>query len=1046
RLDSREGIRQGGETGPAVVPGKPQESLLLEALRHESFEMPPEKKLPKNVIDDFEHWIARGAVDPRDQPDAAASESDPFAEGKNHWSFQPVRNVTPPDVQHADRVRTPVDRFLLQKLEAAKLSYAPEASRRVLIRRATFDLLGLPPTPEEVEQFLADESPAAYEKLIDRLLASPHYGERWARHWLDVARYADNKGYVFFEEKKYPWAWTYRDYVVRAFNEDQPYDRFVTEQLAADRLDLGDDKRPLAAMGFLTLGGHFMNNTHDIIDDRIDVVTRGLLGLTVTCARCHDHKYDPVSQKEYYGLYGVFRGSVDPLLPPEFLPAPESEDYQKFKTGLQERLEKLQAFIGDQREKIIRNAQTRAGEYLLAVHRKRNQPNTEEFMLLTDTDDLHPAIIHRWETVVKRSKRESDPVWSAWHAFAALSDQEFAEQAGEVHRQLIDSESFVKVNAVVREAFRERVPTSMKDVAEVYGELFKNVREHWIELATLNKNAIDYSRLPDDAEEAVRQQLYGPDSAPMIPRELSWGFLDLLPDRPTQGEFTKLLKEVETWSMNQPGAPPRAMVLQNAETPYHPVVFIRGNPHREGESVAKGFLSVLTEQPIRFESGSGREELAAAIVAKENPLTARVFVNRVWGWHFGRGLVATPSDFGLRGDPPTHPELLDWLARDFMNHGWSIKHLHRQIMLSGAYRQASDRDDAERVATLDPKNQLLAKFPRTRLDFESTRDALLAASGALDRTLGGPPVELISSYQPRRTLYGFIDRMDLPGLMRSFDYPDPAATSPEREQTTIVPQALFFMNDQFALTCARTLLERNDLPPQDSAAERIAKIYTILFGRVPDSEEVDRAIAFLTAEAEETESLALSRAWQYGYGSIDDSTQRVGSFTPLTHWTGLRWQGGPALPDPNLGWVFVDKRGGHPAATLERCVIRRWIAPEDGTYIVTGELIHVPEPGDGVRGRLVSSAAGVLGEWTVDQSKAALPELEVSLRQGDTLDFVVDFRETILHDEHEWPVTIRHRDDDREWNSERDFRGHTSDRWTELVHALMMTNEFVFID
>ena len=946
----------------------------------------------------------------------------------------------------SDRVRTPVDRFLLRKLENVKLSYAPEASKRTLIRRATFDLLGLPPTPKEIERFLADDTLDSYEKLIDRLLDSPHYGERWARHWLDVTRYADNKGYVFFEEKKYPWAWTYRDYVVRAFNEDKPYDRFVTEQLAADRLDLGDDKRPLAAMGMLTLGGRFMNNTHDIIDDRIDVVTRGLLGLTVTCARCHDHKYDPIAQAEYYGLYGVFRSSVDPLLPPEFLPPPQTDEYQAFQTGLRERQEKLQTFIEEQRAKIVLDAQTRAGEYLLAVHRKRDQPNTENFMLISDTDSLHPAIIHRWETVLKRSKRERDPVWSIWHAFAELPAAEFAHRGSEAHRQLTDPESSIKVNAVVREAFRDQVPTSMKDVANVYGELFQKIREDWIELTTLNKNAVDFSRFPDDSEEAVRQQLIGPDSAPMIPRKLSWGFLDLLPDRPTQNEFKKILKELETWSMNQPGAPPRAMVLQNAETPFQPVVFIRGNPHREGDSVPRGFLSVLTEQPLKFASGSGRLELAEAIVSKKNPLTARVFVNRIWGWHFGRGLVATPSDFGLRGDPPTHPELLDWLAQDFMDHGWSVKHLQRRIILSGAYRQASDLTDVERVATIDPKNQLLGKFPRRRLDFESTRDAMLAVSGDLDRKLGGPPVELIKAYQPRRTLYGFVDRMDLPGLMRSFDFPDPSATSPAREQTTIVPQALFFMNDQFAMTCARKLNERDDLPAKETAEARIARIYTILFGRNPDSQEIQQAMQFLKTETVMSESLASSRAWQYGYGAIDESTQRVDSFSSLTYWTGDRWQGGANLPDPKLGWVFVDKRGGHPAATHERCVIRRWTAPEDGTYLVTGEFAHIPEPGDGVRGRIVSSTSGVLGDWTVDHSKLSIPELGVVLQEGETLDFVVDFRETILHDEHEWPVTIHMQNSDREWNSERDFRGPTSDRWTDLVQALMMTNEFVFID
>ncbi len=316
RLDSRAAVLKGGDSGPAIVLGKPDESFLIEAIRHDGeVRMPPAGPLSATAVEALTAWIAQGVA----WPEAAmpGDTVDPQAAAARHWAFQPVRRPAVPVLEEDDWSQSPIDRFVLQKLRAQGLSPAPRAARETLLRRVTFDLIGLPPTPEELAAFLADDSADAYARLVDRLLASPHFGERWGRHWLDVARYADNKGYVFFEDAKFPWAYAYRDYVVRAFNDDLPYDRFVREQLAADQLDLGDERWRLAAMGFLTIGNRFMNNVHDVLDDRIDVVTRGLLGLTVTCARCHDHKFDPVPQADYYSLYGVFRSSVEPTLPPE---------------------------------------------------------------------------------------------------------------------------------------------------------------------------------------------------------------------------------------------------------------------------------------------------------------------------------------------------------------------------------------------------------------------------------------------------------------------------------------------------------------------------------------------------------------------------------------------------------------------------------------------------------------------------------------------------------------------------------------------------------
>ncbi|MCA9206980.1 MAG: DUF1553 domain-containing protein, partial [Planctomycetales bacterium] len=894
----------------------------------------------------------------------------------------------------------------------------------------------------------------------------------WGRHWLDVARYADNKGYVFFEEKRFPWAWTYRDYVVRAFNEDLPYDRFVLQQLAADQLVAaerpagssaveGGDRRALAAMGFLTLGARFMNNTHDVLDDRIDVVTRGLLGLTVTCARCHDHKYDPVSQDDYYALYGVFRSSVEPTLPPEFLPSPETDEYRQFQAGMDERLARLSDFIDAQREQIIAGSRKRAGEYLLAVHERRNHPDTENFMLLTDKGGLNPAMIKRWEVYLKRSRRSpDDPIWSVWHAFAALPDDGFAEQAKGTHATLFGDQrpaDAAPINSLVREAFAEAPPLSMREVAERYGEALGLVDEQWDRIAAASQPGEPWF---DDAA-ALREVLYSANSPPMIPRELAWGFLDLLPDRPTQDEYKKLLKEVETWSMNQPGAPPRAMTLVDARTPYDPVVFVRGNPNREGEPVERRFLTLLSEpNEPPFSHGSGRLELARKIVDPSNPLTARVMVNRVWMHHFGRGLVTTASDFGLRSETPSHPELLDWLATRFVEEGWSVKQLHRLIMNSAVYQQAGldvnraaargDEGDAGQIRrTVDPENRLLSFFPQRRLSFEMLRDSLLSVAGSLDDRVGGPPTNVLGGFNSRRTIYGFIDRMDLPGLMRAFDFPDPASSSPGRERTTIAPQALFFMNDPFVAEAARRFGSQCIVRSIATDEQRVEHVYRLLFARSPDADELSAAKAYLASSSDGESG---DSAWKYGYGRVDEDTQRVAGFTELTHWTGTRWQASGQLPDPKLGWVFLDRQGGHPAATIERCAIRRWTAPVDGEVEIAGQLHHRPEPGNGVRARLVSSRHGVLGTWSAHHTSVDTGPVRTRVAAGDTIDFVVDFNGEILHDEHEWPVVIRHvaesppNDAVAMWDSVQDFRGGRVDRWQAFLHALLMTNEFVFVD
>jgi hypothetical protein len=836
RFDTPARLLATGERGPVVVPGDPDKSVLIQAVRQTGeLKMPPKGKLAAGEIDALAAWIKMGAPWPQTKaigaPDVATPASQP------HWAFQPVRKPPVPATRDREWAVTPIDAFVLAKLEQKGLRPSEAADRRTLLRRVTFGLIGLPPPPEEVEAFVGDPSSVAYEKAVDRLLANPHYGERWGRYWLDVARYSDTKGYVFFEENNFPWAWTYRDYVICAFNDDLPYDRFIVEQLAADRLQLGADQRPLTALGFLTLGGRFMNNVHDIIDDRIDVVTRGLMGLTVGCARCHDHKYDPLSQRDYYSLYGVFASCAEPTVPPLFQPPPATEEYAKFEKELAAHEKKLTDFVKAKHAELIAGARERVAEYLLAAHALRDQPGTDDFMLIADTNDLNPTMIVRWLKYLERTRKAKDPVFAPWHALAGLAEKEWPAAATKV------AAAPERANPLVLRAVTEKPPTSLAELAKRYAEVLHAAEKKW--------QATKTAPLPDPAEEQLRLVFHGADAAANVAL-LPYGDLSLLPDRASQAKLQELRKALEKWRAGGPGAPARAMALDDLPTPVESYVFLRGNPSNRGETVPRQLPRLLTGDRDRpFKDGSGRLELARAIAHADNPLTARVLVNRLWLHHFGQGLVTTPSDFGVRSNPPSHPELLDWLAVRFVEDGWSIKKLHRLILLSRVYQQRSDDRKDGRAA--DPENRLLWRMNRRRLDFEGTRDALLAVAGKLDRTVGGPSVQnALAPGATRRTLYSFLDRLNVPGLFRTFDFPSPDATSPQREQTTIAPQALFLMNHPLVIECARNVLRRPEIAAEPDVEKRIDRVYRLLLGRSPAPPELQLAREYLDASGTST--------------------------------------------------------------------------------------------------------------------------------------------------------------------------------------------------
>ncbi len=836
RLDSREAMLKGSESGIVVVPGAPEKSPLIEAIRRMgSVKMPPKKALGPDIVADLAAWVGMGAPW-ADDARASPPPADNVAAREPHWAFQPIHDVARPPVRDARWVRTSIDPFVLSALKARGLVPSREADRRTLIRRATFDLLGLPPTADEVEAFVHDPSPNAYEALVDRLLASPHHGERWGRYWLDVARYADTKGYVFFEDANYPWAYTYRDYVIRSLNDDVPYDRFLIEQIAADCLPTVDGKlrgRTLAALGFLSIGGRFMNNPHDIIDDRIDVVTRGLMGLTVACARCHDHKFDPIPTDDYYALYGVFASTIEPAEPPLLDPPSNTREYRAFAKELRAREQKLADYLEQKRAELVASARSRVAEYLLAAHVARAQPVTDDFMLIADGVDLNPTMIVRWRSYLERTRRGHHPTFAPWHALADSS-----ASGSPPH-------STLPVNPLVAEAMATTTPQSMAEMARVYAKVLNRVEalgQDHLRRAALNGSPA--GPLPVPAYQELWEVFHGPDAPPDVDVN-TISNLELLPDRASQAKFQELQKAVETWRESGPGAPARAMALVDAPTPAQPRVFVRGNPNTPGATVPRRFLALLAG-PSRpsFTRGSGRLELARAIASEQNPLTARVLVNRVWMHHFGAPLVSTPGDFGVRSDPPTNAGLLDHLADTFIHvDAWSLKALHRRIMLSATYRQVSDDRPSSRA--VDPENTLLWRMNRRRLEFESLRDALLAVSGRLDRTIGGPPVGDLSS--ARRTLYGKIDRLNLAGLYRTFDFPDPNATSPKRDETTVPPQALFLMNHPFTHAAAAGLLARPDVVACSESSHKVRRLYRILFGRAPIPEEERLAAEFVSA-------------------------------------------------------------------------------------------------------------------------------------------------------------------------------------------------------
>ncbi|MBI2423036.1 MAG: PSD1 domain-containing protein [Candidatus Hydrogenedentes bacterium] len=1074
-LDSAEGIAKGGESGlPAVLPENPAASRLLEALRYGNpeLQMPPKEPLPAPVVDDFERWILAGAPFPK-----SATPVDLMATARKHWAFHPPQAQNLPEIQQRAWPKTEIDHFILAGLEAQGLAPAEEADRRTLIRRLYFNLLGLPPTPEEVAAFVQDTDANAYANLVERCLASPHYGERWGRHWLDVARYADTKGYVYTdrEEVQFTHSHSYRNWVVNALNRDLPYDEFLRLQLAANEFEDTASSEDLAAMGFLTLGQRFLGVMPDIIDDRIDTVTRGLMGLTVSCARCHDHKFDPVPTEDYYSLYGVFSASSERTVPlrPEDLNDPR---YAAFATEMEKRQAKLRERFAAKSEELERRLRAQIDRYLTAIPTADTLP-TDDFYEIRNAEDLNPTIVRRWAGFISR-QGGNGALFGLWNRLAALHAEDFAMRApavlahfaqpatpadGDVVVAALHSGDAPRANPEILQAVAQSSPKTFLDVAAAYGTAFRSVCDEWHALLdeAEQNDAQPPVALPDPAREALRAMLYQRDSPIRVPDgaivDLEWMF-----DEPSRVELAKLQTEIDRWINSAELAPEFAVVLVDKPEKPTPRVFLRGNPASHGAEVPRQFLELIAGDARKpFATGSGRRELAEAIANAENPLTARVLVNRVWTWHFGAGLVNTPSDFGTRAAAPSHPELLDWLTRNFVEQGWSLKELHRQILLSATYRQSSlPTAGATTAMKVDPENRLLWRFNRHRLDFESLRDALLFASGELDPTPGQRPVDLTADpYPVRRTIYGKIDRQFLPSIFRVFDFPNPDMHNPQRIDTTVPQQALFLMNNPFVQQQARAFAARAEeaIPANDAA--RVDWFYQCAYQRPPTGTQRGQSLAFIR-HAEETAPPPPPETkpsqWSYGWGKYHE-TNGVENFNPLPHFTGSAWQGAEAWPGGETGWAQITAEGGHPGNDLDHAIVRRWTAPAAGTMQVEGRIRHARTEGDGIRARVVSSRHGVLGVWLLHNTQADTNLYGITVEPGDILDFIVDIKEVLNSDEHLWAPVISVMTQTPEmpaetWNAKAEFADPYMappvplSAWEKYAQVLLSSNEFLYVD
>lgn len=859
RLDSREAMLKGGKSGPAIVPGEPDKSLLIQAVRHSgTLKMPKGGKLPQAQIDALVEWVKAGAVWPRTNTPVAVAKGEMKIDPARRafWSFQPLRGVPAPAIKDARWPKTEIDRFILARLEKEGLTPVAPADRRTLIRRAALDLTGLPPTAEEIEAFEKDKAPDAFARVVDRLLASPQYGERWGRLWLDVARYGEDD-YRSLDPlgrglAPYPHAYLYRDWVVKAFNDDLPYDQFVRAQLAGDLTDEKNLVRTLPALGFLGQGPWYYDNgavevtRADERHDRIDVVSRGFLGLTVGCARCHDHKYDPIPTKDYYAMAGVFASTTYREYPQ--VPQSVVDEYTAQEKKLKNKQRMMGEFMQTESKQLAESLALQASKYMKAVWSVKGEPKAD----LDEAIERHKLdyeLMQRWIRFLERPPRHY-PFLKEWQAMMEKGGPaaEAEKLAEEFQSLLLDVLAERKALNEENEIIIAKAMTGTKKKEPLFkpNEFVTNddfcpncgveVKSMPVERTNLWMDVfirdLDEPDLPGGGDSRFR---------PGLLNFMGWG-LERQLSAERRAYLVALRDDIANFRKSMPEQYPYVHGVADREKPVDLPVSLRGSPTNLGDVVPRGFLSVLSkEERFSFSQGSGRLELANEILRQ--PLTMRVIVNRVWKWHFGSGIVDTPSNFGFNGERPLHPELLEYLADFFMKNGMSIKRLHREIMLSAVYQLGTE--DARANHDKDSGNRLYWRANRRRMDAEQIRDSLLATSGALEKKMGGPSEALTPQFA-RRTLYGKVSRYKLDDYLQLFDFPSANISAEQRYTTTVPLQRLFFMNSDFVQQQAELLAQKLEGEPTSEA--RIQKAYRLVFGRAATPEEIKLGLEYVRNE------------------------------------------------------------------------------------------------------------------------------------------------------------------------------------------------------
>jgi cytochrome c553 len=869
-LSSAEGFVHGGASGPLVSKAEPEKSLLLRVVGYEErLKMPPTGKLSAEQLDDLAAWVKAGAAWPgagvvnRIAPRSHGKKLS--AEDRAYWAFQPVKASAPPPVKNAAWGRSAIDAFILARLEKANLEPAKPAGKFTLLRRATYDLTGLPPTDAEIRDFLADESPGAFAKVVDRLLASPRYGERWGRHWLDIARYADSTGND--EDHRYPYAWRYRDYVIDAFNRDMPYDQFVQEQIAGDLMEsaplegqnLIANARGVVATGFLALGAKAIAQQDkkkmlfDVYDEQIDVVSKAMLGITLSCARCHDHKFDPLLQKDYYSWVSIFASTrnfrdseshVAKLLFTPLVPEDVYSTYQKHQDRLNNVKLAIEDVVDEEKARYNQQAGPKLAAYMTAA--RRVYEGKEDPAKVAAETGLDGKLVDKWAKYLA-PEGKIRPFLEEWDG--AAKDRQ----------------------AAVAAKYQERYLATLAEWNRKLSQWRTRARKI---LAEKNMPPPEKPQF-DEAKDPFFNEVY-------IVRGGPFAITDKEQDKffseASKQRLAALRAEEESLKANAPPEPAMACAVQEGE-PVAQRVFIRGDYESLGEPVDKGFPLVFAPEgkDNRFAvpgRQSGRMELARWISSRDNPLTARVMVNRIWQKHFGEGIVRTVDNFGSTGERPTHPELLDYLAARFVDSGWSIKAMHREMMLTNTYQMSSAAPPA--VVAADPENQLYSRFNRRRLDIEEIRDGLLAIDGSLDLTMGGTMqsgfgtdgensagrLSVRPEDQTRRTVYLPLRRANLPALLNLYDFGDAVMVNGKRPITNVAPQALFMMNSEFlterAANLAKAFSKENAAPQA-----RVEAAYRRVLNRQPQAAEVDAALTYVGGYQKKFPgSEAEAKAWQ----------------------------------------------------------------------------------------------------------------------------------------------------------------------------------------